>query len=98
MGSLVKIATILSFITAPFYAYINYKLINSSHTPKKFRPSKFINVLSVDGDGVIEACLPSAFVLQVDLLMYNGNVEKFMIVSFVFSFNFAGTRTPRFPC
>ena len=49
MGSLVKIATILSFITAPFYAYINYKLINSSHTPKKFRPSKFINILSVIG-------------------------------------------------
>ena len=49
MGSLVKIATILSFITAPFYAYINYKLINSSYTPKKFRPSKFINILSVIG-------------------------------------------------
>jgi hypothetical protein len=28
--------------------------------------------------------------LAVDMLMYNGNVEKFMIVSFVFSFNFAG--------
>jgi len=41
--------SILSFITAPFYAYINYKLINSSHTPKKFRPSKFINILSVIG-------------------------------------------------
>jgi len=49
MGMLVKIATILSFMTAPFYAIINFKLINSKHTPKDFRPSKFINVLSVFG-------------------------------------------------
>ena len=49
MGLLVKIATILSFITAPFYAIVNFKLINSKHTPKEFRPSKFINLLSVLG-------------------------------------------------
>lgn len=49
MGLLVKIATILSFITAPFYAIVNFKLINSKHTPKEFRPSKFINILSVLG-------------------------------------------------
>ena len=49
MGSLVKIATILSFITAPFYAFINFRLINSHHTPKSFRPSLFIKILSVLG-------------------------------------------------
>ena len=49
MGSLVKIATILSFITAPFYAFINFRLINSQHTPKSFRPSLFIKILSVLG-------------------------------------------------
>ena len=49
MGLLVKIATILSFITAPFYAIVNFKLINSKHTPEEFRPSKFINILSVLG-------------------------------------------------
>ena len=49
MGLLVKIATILSFITAPFYAIANFKLINSKHTPIEFRPSKFINILSVFG-------------------------------------------------
>ena len=49
MSLLVKIATILSFITAPFYAIVNFKLINSKHTPKEFRPSKFINTLSVLG-------------------------------------------------
>ena len=49
MGFLVKIATILSFITAPFYAFINFKLINSHHTPKNCRPSLMINILSVLG-------------------------------------------------
>ena len=46
MGLLIKIATILSFITAPFYAIINYKLISSKHTPKAWRPSLKLHVLS----------------------------------------------------
>ena len=46
MGKLIKIATILSFITAPFYAIINYKLISSKHTPKDWRPSLKLHVLS----------------------------------------------------
>ncbi len=46
MGLLIKIATILSFITAPFYAILNYVLITSKHTPKAWRPSKKIHVLS----------------------------------------------------
>ena len=46
MGKLIKIATILSFITAPFYAIINYKLISSNHTPKEWRPSLRLHVLS----------------------------------------------------
>ena len=49
MGTLVKIATILSFITAPFYAFFNFKLINSKHTPKKFRPTKKLYYLSIFG-------------------------------------------------
>lgn len=46
MGLLVKIATILSFITAPFYAIINYILVSSKHTPKDWQPSKKMHVLS----------------------------------------------------
>jgi Mn2+/Fe2+ NRAMP family transporter len=46
MGILIKIATILSFITAPFYAIINYKLISSKHTPKHWRPSTKLHILS----------------------------------------------------
>ncbi|TNJ44601.1 Nramp family divalent metal transporter [Tamlana fucoidanivorans] len=49
MGLLIKIATILSFVTAPFYAIINYKLISSKHTPKKWQPSKIMHVYSILG-------------------------------------------------
>ena len=46
MGLLIKVATILSFITAPFYAIISYILISSKHTPIAWRPSKKLHVLS----------------------------------------------------
>jgi Mn2+/Fe2+ NRAMP family transporter len=46
MGFLVKIATILSFLTAPFYAIINYKLMSSKHTPLEWRPSMSMHILS----------------------------------------------------
>ena len=49
MGSLIKIATILSFLTAPFYALMNYTLICSKHTPQSFRPSKMMHFLSISG-------------------------------------------------
>ena len=47
MGILIKIATILSFITAPFYAIMNYRLISSKHTPKDWQPSKQMHLLSI---------------------------------------------------
>lgn len=49
MGLLIQIATVLSFITAPFYAIISYILISSKHTPKEWRPSKSMHILSVFG-------------------------------------------------
>jgi len=49
MGTLVKIATILSFITAPFYAIINFVLISGKHTPKEWRPSLGMKILSYLG-------------------------------------------------
>ncbi|MDO6597803.1 Nramp family divalent metal transporter [Oceanihabitans sp. 2_MG-2023] len=49
MALLIKIATILSFLTAPFYAIINYMLISGKHTPKEWHPSKALHVLSVFG-------------------------------------------------
>jgi len=46
MGLLVKIATILSFLTAPFYAILNYILITGKHTPKEHQPTIYLKILS----------------------------------------------------
>ena len=49
MGSLIKVATVLSFLTAPFYALTNYILISSKHTPKAWQPSKILHIISCFG-------------------------------------------------
>jgi len=49
MGRLIKVATVLSFLTAPFYALTNYILISSKHTPKEWRPSKTLHIMSCFG-------------------------------------------------
>ena len=49
MGLMVKIATILSFLTAPFYAILNFILIAGKHTPKEHHPSVFMKILSFLG-------------------------------------------------
>ena len=49
MGRLIKVATVLSFLTAPFYALTNYILIASKHTPKEWHPSKMLHILSCFG-------------------------------------------------
>ncbi len=49
MGLLVKIATILSFITAPFYAYLNFKLVTSSQMPQEHQPGRGLKIWSVLG-------------------------------------------------
>ncbi|MCT4698990.1 NRAMP family divalent metal transporter [Tenacibaculum haliotis] len=49
MGFLVKIATVVSFLTAPFYAILNYILITSKHTPKKNQPKLPLRILSISG-------------------------------------------------
>jgi len=49
MITMVKIATILSFLTAPFYAIANFILISSKHTPSSQRPSMAMKILSYLG-------------------------------------------------
>ena len=49
MGKLVQIATVLSFITAPLYAFLNYRLVVSKQMPDKFRPNKELRILSIIG-------------------------------------------------
>lgn len=46
MGILVKVATILAFLTAPFFAILNFILISGKHTPEKWRPSLRLKILS----------------------------------------------------
>ncbi|MEM6722326.1 MAG: Nramp family divalent metal transporter [Bacteroidota bacterium] len=46
MKTLVYIATILSFVTAPFYAISNYLLITSKHTPEALQPKLGLRILS----------------------------------------------------
>lgn len=46
MKSLLDLATIVSFLAAPVFAIINYKVITNKDFPESFRPSKFIRVLS----------------------------------------------------
>jgi len=49
MITMVKIATIVSFLTAPFYAIANFMLISSKHTPKEWRPATGMKILSYLG-------------------------------------------------
>ena len=46
---LIKIATILSFLTAPFFAILNHVLVNSKHTPDSHKPKLGLNILSISG-------------------------------------------------
>jgi len=49
MGQLVQIATVLSFITAPLYAFLNYRLVISNQMPKNAQPNKGLKILSTLG-------------------------------------------------
>ena len=46
MGLLIKIATILSFLTAPFYALMSYLTVTGKHTPKAARPKLALKIFS----------------------------------------------------
>ncbi|MCH2035234.1 MAG: divalent metal cation transporter [Tenacibaculum sp.] len=49
MLMLVKVATIFSFLTAPIYAILNYKLITSKFTPEEHHPKPIMKYLSLAG-------------------------------------------------
>ena len=49
MALLVRIATVLSFITAPVYAVLNFWLISSKHTPLEHQPGTYLKLLSWAG-------------------------------------------------
>jgi len=49
MGDFIKIATILSFLTAPFYAILNYILVTGKNMPEEHQPRIFTKILSLFG-------------------------------------------------
>ncbi|NJB81867.1 Nramp family divalent metal transporter [Wenyingzhuangia aestuarii] len=46
MLTLIKVATVIGFLTTPFFAVLNYTLITSKHTPKTHQPSLGLKILS----------------------------------------------------
>lgn len=53
MGTLIKIATILSFLTAPFYAIFNLKLMTSPWVPDLFKPSRAMRIYAGTSIGLL---------------------------------------------
>ena len=49
MKTLLDLATIISFLAAPFFAYINFKVVKSDFLPKEYHPKKWLTVLSWAG-------------------------------------------------
>lgn len=49
MGQMVKFATTLSFLTAPFLATLNYIAVTNKHFPTEFKPGLTLRVLSFAG-------------------------------------------------
>lgn len=46
---LLTFAAVISFVTSPILAGINYKVMNGSNVPKKYRPGVFLKTLSWAG-------------------------------------------------
>jgi Mn2+/Fe2+ NRAMP family transporter len=51
MRQMVDLATTLSFITTPAFAYINYKAVTDKHFPAEAQPGKFLKILAWIGMG-----------------------------------------------
>lgn len=49
MKLLLDFATIISFLAAPFFAYINFKVVRSKFIPQEHHPPKWLTVLSILG-------------------------------------------------
>ncbi|MDA9817819.1 divalent metal cation transporter [Flavobacteriaceae bacterium] len=47
--SLIDVVTILAFISAPLFAYMNYRLVNNKTFPEKYQPKKWLKILSYVG-------------------------------------------------
>jgi Mn2+/Fe2+ NRAMP family transporter len=46
MKSLITFTTVMSFLTAPLLAYMNYRVVTDKHLAKKDQPGKWLRILS----------------------------------------------------
>lgn len=46
---MIDFATIISFIAAPIFAYLNYKLVISKFMPEEAKPNKYLRIISILG-------------------------------------------------
>ena len=96
MGALVEIATVLSFITAPFYAILNYKLVTSKNMPDQHKPSKSLRILSIAG-----ILFLSLFWRMIRGCVYNWDIVifsfLFILVIGIFEIAFSGAVRHRMP-
>ncbi|MCH8331674.1 MAG: hypothetical protein IH946_09925 [Bacteroidetes bacterium] len=46
MSLMVQIATILSFIATPVFAWLNFKLVTSKHIPEEFKPKIWLRMFA----------------------------------------------------
>lgn len=49
MAFMVTVATTMAFLTAPFLAWLNYRVVTDNHMPIENRPGLFLRVLSLIG-------------------------------------------------
>ena len=49
LGDMLSLAMILSFLTAPIFAILNYQVMKGSDVPAHYRPGKWERMLSISG-------------------------------------------------
>jgi Mn2+/Fe2+ NRAMP family transporter len=49
MGDMLSMAMIISFLTAPVFSWLNYRIMFGSNVPEAFRPSITMQWLSISG-------------------------------------------------
>jgi Mn2+/Fe2+ NRAMP family transporter len=49
LGNMLSLAMIISFLTAPVFAWLNFRIMMAPHVPREFRPQPWMQWLSVSG-------------------------------------------------
>lgn len=60
MRFMVDLATTISFVTAPFFAIMNYKVVTAKHMPSEGKPKKWLKIYAIAG----------IFILSIFTLFY----------------------------